>query len=173
MRSYGEVIDVRTARPSARSSGGGGSGTGIDTGIGTAADVRPAGAPSSSSGADGSTSSATCSPTGSSSGRGGSRPAVPSRHPSGERGGEGARSVAADVGAVEREVWQVEAAPGRSAAAGVFDLVRDVPAVAPAGRASDGTAYDHEPDDPGAPGMSPGGHRPDAPQRWRLARALD
>lgn len=58
------------------------------------------------------------------------------------------RSVAADVGAVEREVWRVEASRGRAAAAGVFDLVRDVPAVAP------GT--------------------PDAVrERWRLARALD
>jgi hypothetical protein len=73
------------------------------------------------------------------------------------------RSVAADVGAVEREVWRVEAAPGRSASPGVYDLVRDVPA-----------AYDaREPDDPAAPGMRPGGHRPDLPSRWRLARALD
>ena len=73
------------------------------------------------------------------------------------------RSVAADVGAVEREVWRVEAAPGRSATPGVYDLVRDVPAAHPG----------HEPDDPTAPGMRPGGHRPDVPPRWRLARALD
>jgi hypothetical protein len=60
-----------------------------------------------------------------------------------------ARSVAADVGAVEREVWRVEAAAGRTATCGVYDLVRDVPAV-----------------DPRAP--------LDAhPPRWRLARALD
>lgn len=78
------------------------------------------------------------------------------------------RSVAADVGAVEREVWRVEAAPGRSATPGVYDLVRDVPAALHLplhpGR---------EPDDPTAPGMRPGGHRPDVPPRWRLARALD
>ena len=59
-----------------------------------------------------------------------------------------ARSVAADVGAVEREVWRVEAAAGRTATCGVYDLVRDVPAV-----------------DPRAP-LAP-------PPRWRLARALD
>ena len=65
--------------------------------------------------------------------------------PDGERP---ARSVAADVGAVEREVWRVEAAAGRTATCGVYDLVRDVPAV-----------------DPRAP-LAP-------PPRWRLARALD
>ena len=58
-------------------------------------------------------------------------------------GGPPPRSVAADVGAVEREVWRVEAAPGRGSASGVYDLVRDVPAHA------------------------------GAPPRWRLARALD
>ncbi len=57
------------------------------------------------------------------------------------------RSVAADVGAVEREVWRVEAAPGRGTSAGVYDLVRDVPA--------------HS------------GAEPDGAARWRLARALD
>jgi len=62
-----------------------------------------------------------------------------------------ARSVAADVGAVEREVWRVEAAAGRSATCGVYDLVRDVPAV-----------------DPRAPLALP-----PHPPRWRLARALD
>ena len=62
-----------------------------------------------------------------------------------------ARSVAADVGAVEREVWRVEAAAGRSATAGVYDLVRDVPAV-----------------DPRAPLAVP-----PHPPRWRLARTLD
>ncbi len=56
------------------------------------------------------------------------------------------RSVAVDVGAVEREVWRVEAAAGRSASSGVYDLVRDVPA-----------------HDSGAP----------VPDHWRLARALD
>ncbi len=80
------------------------------------------------------------------------------------------RSVAADVGAVEREVWRVEAAPGRSATPGVYDLVRDVPATHPSDLAYDAG---HEPDDPTAPGMRPGGHRPDVPPRWRLARALD
>ena len=59
----------------------------------------------------------------------------------------GPRSVAVDVGAVEREVWRVEASVGRAPAPGVFDLVRDLPARAP-----------------GAP-MTP--------DRWRLARALD
>ena len=59
----------------------------------------------------------------------------------------GPRSVAADVGAVEREVWRVEAAPGRSVAVGVYDLVRDVP----------------------TPDPVPEGEE----SRWRLARALD
>lgn len=59
----------------------------------------------------------------------------------------GPRSVAVDVGAVEREVWRVEASVGRATTPGVFDLVRDLPARAP-----------------GAP-MTP--------DRWRLARALD
>jgi hypothetical protein len=57
------------------------------------------------------------------------------------------RSVAVDVGAVEREVWRVEAAPGRSSSPGVYDLVRDVPARS---------------------GAAPG-----AASRWRLARTLD
>jgi Family of unknown function (DUF6504) len=57
------------------------------------------------------------------------------------------RSVAVDVGAVEREVWRVEAAPGRSSSPGVYDLVRDVPARS---------------------GAAPGGA-----SRWRLARTLD
>lgn len=64
-----------------------------------------------------------------------------------------ARSVAADVGAVEREVWRVEAAPGRSGAVGVYDLVRDVPAT--------------------GPGDDPARDRPALGPRWRLARALD
>ncbi len=58
------------------------------------------------------------------------------------------RSVAADVGAVEREVWRVEAAAGRTAVVGVYDLVRDVTATDPRGG-------------------------PTRPDRWRLARALD
>jgi hypothetical protein len=62
--------------------------------------------------------------------------------------GTASRSVAADVGAVEREVWRVEAAAGRSAVVGVYDLVRDVAAVDPRGG-------------------------PSRPDRWRLARALD
>jgi len=65
-----------------------------------------------------------------------------------------ARSVAADVGAVEREVWRVEAASGRTARVGVYDLVRDVPAAPP--EPSGGAPY------PGPPRA-----------RWRLARALD
>ena len=63
-------------------------------------------------------------------------------------GDEPARSVAADVGAVEREVWRVEATAGRTATSGVYDLVRDVPAP-----------------DPRVLDM--------LPSRWRLARALD
>jgi hypothetical protein len=58
------------------------------------------------------------------------------------------RSVAAAVGAVEREVWRVEAAAGLSAVIGVYDLVRDVAAADPRGG-------------------------PPRPDRWRLARALD
>jgi hypothetical protein len=63
-------------------------------------------------------------------------------------GDEPVRSVAADVGAVEREVWRVEATAGRAATPGVYDLVRDVPAPDP--RVLD-----------------------PLPSRWRLARALD
>jgi hypothetical protein len=63
-------------------------------------------------------------------------------------GDEPARSVAADVGAVEREVWRVEATAGRTATPGVYDLVRDVPA-------------------PDPRVLHP------LPSRWRLARALD
>ena len=76
---------------------------------------------------------------------------APGGHRSAPADGEPpARSVAADVGAVEREVWRVEAAAGRSATAGVYDLVRDVPAVDP--RAPLSAAH---------------------PPRWRLARTLD
>ena len=57
--------------------------------------------------------------------------------------------------------------PGRSASPGVYDLVRDVPAAPPA------TPRPTSPTTPTAPGMRPGGHRPDVPPRWRLARALD
>jgi hypothetical protein len=78
------------------------------------------------------------------------RATVPSAAPSSvpALGDEPARSVAADVGAVEREVWRVEATAGRTATAGVYDLVRDVPAPDP--RVLD-----------------------PLPSRWRLARALD
>ncbi len=74
-----------------------------------------------------------------------SSPAAPPSHAA-------PRSVAADVGAVEREVWRVEASAGRSSAPGVYDLVRDIPA--------------HDP---------VAGPRPldAAPARWRLARTLD
>jgi hypothetical protein len=64
------------------------------------------------------------------------------------------RSVAFDVGAVEREVWRVEARAGRSSSVGVYDLVRDVPAAA--------VARLEEP----VPA-------PPVPARWRLARTLD
>jgi hypothetical protein len=60
---------------------------------------------------------------------------------------EAPRSVSVDVGAVEREVWRVEASVGHATTPGVFDLVRDVPARAPGD--------------------------PVTPDRWRLARALD
>jgi hypothetical protein len=150
MRSYGEVVDVRTARPGTEDDG---TGTGaaaapeqflwrgrlylvrevlahwIELGSWWVAPGRPR--------STGSTGASTA--TG---------------------------SVAVDVGAVEREVWRVEAAPGRSATVGVYDLVRDIPAALPAHPG-------HEPDDPTAPGMRPGGHRPDVPSRWRLARSLD
>jgi hypothetical protein len=69
-----------------------------------------------------------------------------------------ARSVALDVGAIERAVWRVEARAGRARGTGVYDLVRDVPAAA-AGA-------------PGAAGPGPSGPRRPA-DRWRLARALD
>jgi hypothetical protein len=57
------------------------------------------------------------------------------------------RSVALDVGAVERAVWRVEARAGRSSLVGVYDLVHDIPA---ASSSSSGSS-----------------------DRWRLARALD
>ena len=165
MRSYGEVIDVRTARPS------------------TTDDARPAGAPEQFLWRGriylvrdvlahwvelGAWWVAPGRP-----GRAAHLPGAPV-----EPGVVPApRSVAADVGAIEREVWRVEAAPGRSASPGVYDLVRDVPAASGPGQAASApgqAAYGRpEPDDPDAPGMRPGGHRPDVPQRWRLARALD
>ena len=80
--------------------------------------------------------------------------AAPSPQPVGSEqvGSEPTRSVSADVGAVEREVWRVEASSGRSGTRGVYDLVRDVPAVSPRADGSTG---------------------PPARERWRLARALD
>jgi hypothetical protein len=152
MRSYGEVVDVRTVRPGTE----GGAAAApeqflwrgriylvrevlahwIELGSWWVAPGRPRGA------------------------------GAPAAADAGAAAGAAPRSVAADVGAVEREVWRVEAAPGRSATAGVYDLVRDIPAALPAHPG-------HEPDDPTAPGMRPGGHRPDVPPRWRLARALD
>lgn len=60
------------------------------------------------------------------------------------------RSVALDVGAVERAVWRVEARAGRSSLTGVYDLVHDIPAAAPGPFGSSSTAG-----------------------RWRLARTLD
>ncbi|MBI1377561.1 MAG: hypothetical protein GC157_08790 [Frankiales bacterium] len=78
------------------------------------------------------------------------------------------RSVAADVGAVEREVWRVEAAPGRSAGIGVYDLVRDVPAGDPAAAGCGPPGGDRAAG--GGAGSAAGSARP---VRWRLARALD
>jgi hypothetical protein len=66
------------------------------------------------------------------------------------------RSVAFDVGAVEREVWRVEARAGRSSSVGVYDLVRDVPAATAALL-----------DDPVLDLAAA------LPARWRLARTLD
>jgi hypothetical protein len=66
-------------------------------------------------------------------------------------GVEPTRSVSADVGAVEREVWRVEASFGRLGTRGVYDLVRDLPTLDPLA-------------DPA---------HPPAPARWHLARALD
>ncbi len=73
---------------------------------------------------------------------------------SGSGSGSVTRSVAADVGAIEREVWRVEASTGRSSTPGVYDLVRDVPARDPLA------------------GPWPGDPE-DGAARWRLARALD
>lgn len=75
------------------------------------------------------------------------------------------RSVAADVGAVERVVWRVEAAAGRSATPGVYDLVHDHSAHAHA------RDRDLREVDVLAPGRSGPGDPPAG--RWRLARALD
>ena len=162
MRTYGEVIDVRTTGPA-------GTGIGMDDGRGT-----PGFAASDGSGAPaqflwrgrlylvrdvlahwveigawwslprragGTTRRAGTGAPAYAVGPGAPASALP-------------RSVAADVGAVEREVWRVEAAAGRSAICGVYDLVRDVPAADPAA-------------------VRAGSHRPAPPPRWRLARALD
>ncbi len=75
----------------------------------------------------------------------------PSQQSSAAPTSEPHRSVAADVGAIEREVWRVEASSGRSGTCGVYDLVRDVPATDPRTTVTS----------------------PPAPARWRLARALD
>jgi hypothetical protein len=108
----------------------------------TSRSVAPAGAtpvdragPASSSDPVGPTGSGSAGSTGSTGSTGSAGSDVP-------------RSVAADVGAVEREVWRVEAATGRTSRVGVYDLVRDVRAP-----------------DPRSP-VPP-------PARWRLARALD
>ncbi len=76
------------------------------------------------------------------------------RGPAPEEAEHEPRSVAFDVGAVEREVWRVEARAGRSSSVGVYDLVRDVPAARAA------VLLDGEPGFP-------------LPARWRLARTLD
>jgi hypothetical protein len=72
------------------------------------------------------------------------------------------RSVAGAVGALEREVWRVEAAAG--SVVGVYDLVRDLPAAdgSPAGDGSvTGSAAElHDLDR-------------DRAARWRLVRSLD
>ena len=163
MRSYGEVIDVRTTRAG-----------------GTAA------LPSSSSGGVGSTSSATCSRTGWSSAPGGSpRPSRPRRRrcpPGSRRRARCTRPGPVALGGRRRR---------RGRARGVARRGRPRPQRPPrrlrprprrarhrgALRPHDPglAAYDvgRGPDDLEAPGLRPGGHRPDAPARWRLARALD
>ncbi len=170
MRSYGEVIDVRTAvlGPGGHEDGGHG-GPGYDAAphqflwrgriylvrevlahwieLGTWWSVRGAQVP---------TSVRAVAP------EAGSAPAP-------------ARSVAADVGAVEREVWRVEAAAGRSDHPGVFDLVHDLPVPArpvpdpsaPALSAPALSAPDPSAPDPSARALSA------LPSRWRLARTLD
>jgi hypothetical protein len=74
-----------------------------------------------------------------------------------------ASSVAHAVGAVEREVWRVEAAAG--SVVGVYDLVRDL------------SVTDGEPSGGSAPGprSDPHGHGDPhgAGSRWRLVRSLD
>ena len=161
MRTYGEVIDVRTAGPagSSRGDGHGSPGFAATDGSGAPAQflwrgrlylVRDVLAHWVEIGAwwslprrtGGTTRRADTGPAGAPASAYADDPAAP------------ARSVAADVGAVEREVWRVEAAAGRSATCGVYDLVRDVPAVDPAS-------------------VRAGSHRPAPPPRWRLARALD
>ena len=155
MRTYGEAIDVRTATPDGVGSGTtGAAGSGASSPLGIAPPVqflwrgrlylvRDVLAHWVELGTWWSV-------------RGGRAPRRRAEPPSGATsaspsdGGTDtpARSVAADVGAVEREVWRVEAASGRSAVVGVYDLVRDVAATDP----RDG---------------------PPRPDRWRLARALD
>ena len=156
MRTYGEVIDVRTARPEGFGPGGMLPDDGLSGGSAAPAQflwrgrlylVREVLAHWVELGAWWSLPRRVDAPP---AGRSVGPPTAPGHAPEGDRP---PRSVAADVGAVEREVWRVEAATGRSASSGVYDLARDVPAPDP---------------DPRAPGPSPG-----APARWRLARALD
>jgi len=70
------------------------------------------------------------------------------------------RSVAGALGAVEREVWRVEATAGP--VVGVYDLVRDLPVL-------DADLPDPEIADPEDPDRS----QPRPAARWRLARSLD
>ena len=164
MRTYGEVIDVRTAGPvgSSRDDGRGTPGFAATDGSGAPAQflwrgrlylVRDVLAHWVEIGAWWSLPRRTGGTT-RRAGTGASAYDVDPDAPASALAPALPRSVAADVGAVEREVWRVEAAAGRSATCGVYDLVRDVPAVDPAS-------------------VRAGSHRPAPPPRWRLARALD
>jgi hypothetical protein len=74
----------------------------------------------------------------------------------------GPLSVARAVGAVEHEVWRVEAVAG--SVVGVYDLVRDRP-VTDTGSSFSGLDPDADPDsDPDLDGRA---------SRWRLVRSLD
>jgi hypothetical protein len=166
VRTYGEVIDVRTAGPTDT-----GTGTGTGLGLGTPgfAATDGSGAPAQflwrgrlylvrdvlahwvEIGAWWSLPRR----TGGTTRRAGTGPVGVPTSPYAVELDAPVRSVAVDVGAVEREVWRVEAAAGRSATCGVYDLVRDVPAVDPAATRA-GSAR------PAVP-----------PPRWRLARTLD
>jgi hypothetical protein len=169
VRTYGEVIDVRTHRhPGLRAAAAGIDLASTDLDSGDRGDLRGAGS-------DDAVAALELEPTRPAQfvwrgrlylvrevlahwvelgtwwtargGAAGTSPRRPALDPAAAAPPAGPRSVAVDVGAVEREVWRVEASVGRATTPGVFDLVRDLPARAP------GT--------------------PVTPDRWRLARALD